>query len=81
VKRLKNKNVSVCHFSQVYPLRDDWKDMFLNKRIISIEENISGQLANLISMVYKLDIYKKILKYDGRPFSVEEVMLELEKII
>ena len=81
VKRLKNNNVAICHFSQVYPLRDDWKNMFLNKRIISIEGNISGQLADLISMVYKLDIYKKILKYDGRPFSVEEVMLELEKII
>jgi len=63
------------------PLRDEWKNILLNKRIISIEGNITGQLANLIAMVYKLDIYKKILKYDGRPFSVEEIMLELEKII
>jgi 2-oxoglutarate ferredoxin oxidoreductase subunit alpha len=81
VKRLKLRNLSVCHFSQVYPLKDEWKNIFLNKKIISIEGNITGQLANLISMKYKLDVQNKILKYDGRPFSVEEIMDELEKII
>ena len=42
------------------------------KRIICVETNATGQLAELLkSAGVKVD--EKILKYDGRPFSVEEL--------
>lgn len=42
------------------------------KRLISIESNVTGQLAKLVNN-YGINVNEKILKYDGRPFSVEEL--------
>ncbi|GAG59336.1 unnamed protein product, partial [marine sediment metagenome] len=40
------------------------------KKIISIENNLTGQLTKLISR-YGFRVDEKILKHDGRPFSLE----------
>ena len=42
------------------------------KRIISIENNATGQLGALINS-YGIKVNDQILKYDGRPFSVDEL--------
>ncbi len=42
------------------------------KKLISVENNASGQLARLINN-YGVSVNEKILKYDGRPFIVEEL--------
>lgn len=41
-------------------------------RIISVENNATGRLREHISR-YGININKEILKYDGRPFSVDEL--------
>lgn len=41
-------------------------------KIISIENNATGQLGSLVSG-YGVKIDEQILKYDGRPFSVDEL--------
>ncbi len=46
------------------------------KKLICVESNSGGQLAQLIKG-YGFNVDDKVLKYDGRPFSVEE----LEKLI
>lgn len=47
--------------------------------LISVENNATGQFARLVEgLGFKVD--KKILKYDGRPFSVDELELELQKL-
>lgn len=40
--------------------------------LIDVEHNATGQLANLIGH-YGFKVDKKILKYDGRPFTVDEL--------
>ncbi|MDD5045054.1 MAG: 2-oxoacid:acceptor oxidoreductase subunit alpha [Candidatus Omnitrophica bacterium] len=46
------------------------------KKLISVENNATAQLARLLKM-YGIGVDKHILKYDGRPFSLDE----LEKLI
>ena len=42
------------------------------KKIICVENNATGQLARLISS-YGFNVDEKILKYDGRPFALDEL--------
>lgn len=49
------------------------------KRLICVENNATGQLARLIGS-YGFSIDEKILRYDGRPFSLDELELELKKL-
>jgi 2-oxoglutarate ferredoxin oxidoreductase subunit alpha len=45
-----------------------------SKRIVLVEQNVQGQLGMLIRMECGLDIWDKILKYDGRPFFYDELL-------
>jgi 2-oxoglutarate/2-oxoacid ferredoxin oxidoreductase subunit alpha len=42
------------------------------KKIISVENNATGQLGSLVNS-YGVKVDAEILKYDGRPFSVDEL--------
>lgn len=77
---LSRDNVAALHFHQVYPLPEKAKKFFTRKKIIVLENNFSGQFANLLRMEYGIKITEKILKYDGSPFSVEEVVEKLKKL-
>ncbi|MEW6170158.1 MAG: 2-oxoacid:acceptor oxidoreductase subunit alpha [Candidatus Omnitrophota bacterium] len=48
------------------------------KKIICIENNATGQLEKLIKL-YGFSIHKKITRYDGRPFSLDELEEKLKK--
>lgn len=50
------------------------------KRLICVENNARGQLVRLIK-VYGFKVDEKILKYDGRPFSLDELQGQLKKLI
>jgi len=45
-----------------------------SERVVSIEANYSGQLANLIQEKTGLGIVSRFLKYDGRPIYPEEIV-------
>ena len=46
------------------------------KKIIVVEGNVAGQFANLLKLVTGRQI-ESILKYNGQPFSVEELVREI----
>jgi 2-oxoglutarate ferredoxin oxidoreductase subunit alpha len=50
------------------------------ERVISVECNSTGQLARLAGS-YGIKIEDQILKYDGRPFSVEGLHRELGRVV
>ncbi len=50
------------------------------KRLIAVENNATGQLAGLIKR-HDLAADEMILKYDGRPFSMDELKTELKKVM
>jgi 2-oxoglutarate ferredoxin oxidoreductase subunit alpha len=50
------------------------------KKIICVENNATGQLARLIKG-YGFNIDEKILKYDGRVFSSDELSQRVKEYI
>lgn len=49
------------------------------KKLISVESNATGQLIRLIK-VYGFNVDEKVLKYDGRPFSLDELEEAIKKL-
>lgn len=71
-------NVNFIHFSAIHPI--DWdkvKTMLAGKNLILIENNKTGQLGDIIAEHTGILIDKRFLKYDGRPFFVEELREKL----
>ncbi len=50
------------------------------ERIIAVEENQTGQLACLVRQ-FGYHTSGTVLKYDGRPFTVEELEDEIRKVV
>jgi 2-oxoglutarate ferredoxin oxidoreductase subunit alpha len=48
------------------------------KKIIAVESNATGQLVKLMNL-HGLGVDEKILKYDGRPFTVDELEAKLQE--
>ena len=51
------------------------------KKVVVIEENKTGQLADLLELKTGLKYENRILKYDGRPFFYEEIINSLKGYI
>jgi 2-oxoglutarate ferredoxin oxidoreductase subunit alpha len=81
LKKLKRSGISFLHFSQVYPLHPSTAGYLKKaKQTIIIENNATSQFGQLIRRTTGIDIGHKILKYDGLPFSVEEVAVQVDAI-
>jgi len=81
-KRLKEKGIETgfYHFNHIYPLDKEKVSQLLkkdNKRYLLVENNALGQFGKILAMEAGLDFEEKILRYDGRPITVEQI---LEKI-
>jgi len=50
------------------------------EKIICVENNAGGQLADLLNL-HGIRVDARILKYDGRPFTLEELESEIEKAV
>ena len=79
---LEKEEVSFLHFKQVYPLHSDTSD-YLRKaeKTVLIENNATGQFGKLIKLYTGIEVDAKILKFNGLPFSVEELTEKLENIV
>lgn len=77
-KKLKDKGISsgFYHFNHLYPLdKEKLKTLFFQeKRYILIENNSWGQLGKILSMETGFQVKEKILKYNGRPITDEEII-------
>jgi len=82
ISQLKREDVSFLHIKQLYPLPAEVEE-YLKKaqKLIMIENNAGGQLCQLIKLTTGIEIADRILKYDGLPFSVEEIKRGLEKLL
>jgi 2-oxoglutarate ferredoxin oxidoreductase subunit alpha len=81
VASLGNESVALVHFSWLYPLPDISAYFKGVKKIISVENNVTGQFSDLLEKESGLKISKRILKYDGRPYSVEELASKIIKAL
>jgi 2-oxoglutarate/2-oxoacid ferredoxin oxidoreductase subunit alpha len=72
--------VNYLHFNYMFPLKTTLLKEFLtaNPDTILIEGNATGQLGELITAKTGFQFQNKMLKWNGRPFYVEEIV---EKVI
>ncbi|HZT08994.1 MAG TPA: 2-oxoacid:acceptor oxidoreductase subunit alpha [Chloroflexota bacterium] len=68
-------SVNHLHFHEVWPLPVRRVEQVLKnaRRSVCVENNFTGQLALVIRMMTGIEIPHKVLKYDGRPFTGDEV--------
>ncbi len=82
LKRLGRQDTAFLHFKQVYPLHPDTVNYLQKpKRRVIIENNETGQLGRLIRMQTGFGMDRKILKYNGLSFSVEELEAQLKSVL
>jgi len=70
---------AVIHFNHIYPLDKEKVIKLFNqdKRYILVENNSTGQFGKLLQMEIGVEIKEKILRYDGRPLTVREIVEKL----
>jgi 2-oxoglutarate/2-oxoacid ferredoxin oxidoreductase subunit alpha len=71
-----NLKVNYLHYTFVYPLKTEKLLKFIkeNAKICLIEGNATGQLGELITTKTGYIFTDKMLKWNGRPFYVEEIV-------
>ena len=79
-------NISMLHFSEIYPFpeRDkfDYLKLLRNaEKTVCIENNATSQFARLMKTWTGFKFSDTINKYDGRPFTLETLIGEINAII
>ncbi|MBN2154036.1 MAG: 2-oxoacid:acceptor oxidoreductase subunit alpha [Candidatus Lokiarchaeota archaeon] len=76
---LGDPSVAHLHLLQVHPLPALTRRYIEHaRRVVLVEQSPSGQLAQLIKLQLGIDINRKILKYSGEPFHVEELAARIK---
>ncbi|AIF69081.1 2-oxoacid:ferredoxin oxidoreductase subunit alpha [Palaeococcus pacificus DY20341] len=82
LERLERDDVAFLHFKQVYPLSEKSKEYFERAEVlIDVELNVTAQFAQLLKKEFGISVDYTVLKYNGRPFSVEELVEKLSAIL
>lgn len=67
--------IALLHVTQVYPLHPAVRQRVSQARkVIVVENNATGQFARLLTRETGCTVHETVLKYDGMPFSVEELV-------
>jgi len=75
-------SIAMMHFSEIYPFPVEDRRGFMEvlvaaKTAICIENNVSGRFAHLMRMETGFRFERSINKYDGRPFSLDGLVEEI----
>lgn len=75
-EELKNFKLGYVHYTHLWPLKTEKLQKLAAEAstVILVEGNHQGQLGMLIRQECNMTIDRKILKYDGRPFFVDELV-------
>ena len=68
--------VNYLHFDYLFPLKTERLLEFVeaNENVCLIEGNATGQLGELIHQKTNLELHNRLLKFNGRPFFVEDIL-------
>jgi 2-oxoglutarate ferredoxin oxidoreductase subunit alpha len=77
----KKVNFLQVRLMRPFPVDDVTAALSNAKNLVLVEENYSGQLGSVIREHTGVKIDQRILKYDGRPFSEDELVRELSKVL
>lgn len=81
IEKLNDYDLAFAYFKQVYPLPNNTEEILSKaKKLIIIENNATSQFGQLIKRYTMVEFTKHILKYNGMPFSIEEIIEKLKEI-
>jgi len=79
IEEINDDDLAFAYFKQIYPLPNNTKEILSKaKKLIIIENNTTAQFGQLIKRFTGAEFTKQILKYNGMPFSVEEIIEKLK---
>ncbi|MGZ7095445.1 MAG: 2-oxoacid:acceptor oxidoreductase subunit alpha [Methanobacterium sp.] len=82
LKNIGRDDIAFLHFKQVYPIDGNTLDYLKRaQKTIIFENNATSQFKNLIKLYTGFEIDINALKYNGMPFSVEEVTERLKNLL
>ena len=81
-----DRNIALLHFSEIYPFPSTYTFNYLSilehaNTIVCVEQNATGQFARLMRAETGFSLHRQVLRYDGRPFTVETLLGELDAYI
>jgi 2-oxoglutarate ferredoxin oxidoreductase subunit alpha len=81
--RAKGLNAAMVHLSYVWPFPSEAVTRIVGKdrKVITVEQNFSGQLAQLLLQECGVRAAGTVRRYDGRQFTVAEVETGLEELV
>jgi len=80
LSRLGRDDLVLVHFSQVWPLPRSACELISSfEEAVVVENNATGQLANLLQQVCCRPFERRVLRYSGDQFTVEELVERLEE--
>ena len=81
--RTKGLNAAMVHLSHVWPFPAEAVARLVaeDRRVVTVEQNFSGQLAQLLSQQCGVRVAGAVRRYDGRQFTVAEVEAGLGELI
>jgi 2-oxoglutarate ferredoxin oxidoreductase subunit alpha len=75
------KSVNFVHFPMMSPLPINANKLLQSaKKLVLVENNSTGQLADILRANLGVVFKKQILRYDGRPFYSEDLVAEINKM-
>jgi 2-oxoglutarate ferredoxin oxidoreductase subunit alpha len=71
----------MAHFSEIYPftMTNLSGDISKDIKVFAVEGNYTGQFADLFQSETGIPIHHKILKYDGRPITPQDIVTEVKE--
>jgi 2-oxoglutarate ferredoxin oxidoreductase subunit alpha len=82
LERLGREDTALLHFKQVYPFHPNTRSYLQKaKKRVLVENNGTGQFGQLLRLQTGFNMDRQILKYNGLPFSVEELEVQLKLVL
>lgn len=79
ILRAAGRDVCMVHFGQVWPVnRKAVRPLLRGRKVTAVEGNGSAQFASLLKSAGALGAYRSVLRYDGMPFTGEEVARRMQ---
>ncbi len=78
-KQLKNVKIVQPIYMMPFPKKEVAKHLRGAGKIVCVEANAMGQLADLIKLHTGIEIDKRVLKYDSREFNPTELLKQLKR--
>ncbi|MDH8678679.1 2-oxoacid:acceptor oxidoreductase subunit alpha [Fusibacter bizertensis] len=77
-----SNDTAYLYIKQPFPLHPDIKKYFDQaKHIIGVENNVTAQFARLLKLELDIKVTDHLLKYNGVPFSIEEITNYMKEVL